>query len=235
MTSESFFALMVGGTIALFFGALLLFGGYRFFWVLIPILGFFFGFGLGAQTVQALFGGGFLATITGWVVGFGVAVLFALLSYLFYFTAVALIGGALGYSLAVGLLEAIGLNFGFIVWMIGIVAAMAVGAAVIIFNIQKYAVIAATALIGAGVIVGTFLYLFGGLPSADVTANPVRAAMSQSVWWTIAYLVLAFIGAAGQYESTRRVEIETYNRFAEMYGGEEVKDEPTTVGGSIAV
>lgn len=219
-TDSSFFSGMIGGMIAMFFGMLLMFGGYRFFWVLIPILGFFFGFALGAQTVQALFGDGFLSTITSWVVGFGVAVLFALLSYLFYFCAVGLLGGALGYALAVGLLEAIGLNFGFLVWIIGIVAAMAVGAAVLLLNIQKYVVIISTSLLGAGIIVGTFLFLFGGLPSTEIVANPVRAVLSQSAFWTISYLFLAFLGIAGQYESTRHTEVETYNRFAEMYGGE---------------
>ena len=73
MTTDSFFALAIGGMLALFFGTVLLLGGYRFFLILLPILGFFFGFGLGAQTVQALFGGGFLSTVTGWIVGFGVA------------------------------------------------------------------------------------------------------------------------------------------------------------------
>src|SRR5215471_6186241 len=160
MTNESFFALMIGGMIALFFGSVVLFGGYRFFMFLIPVLGFFFGFALGAQTVEALFGDGFLATVTGWVVGFGVGVIFALLSYLFYFAAVGLIGGALGYFLGVGLLEAIGLNFGFLVWLVGIVAGIVVAAAILIFNVQKWLVIAATSVLGAGVIVGTFLFLF---------------------------------------------------------------------------
>src|SRR5947207_15756990 len=128
MTTESFFGLMVGGMIALFFGMTLLLAGYRFFLFLLPIWGFIFGFGLGAETVQALFGDAFLSTITSWVVGFGVAAIFAVLAYLFYFMAVAFIGGALGYALGVGILQGIGLNFGFLVWLVGIVAAIALAA-----------------------------------------------------------------------------------------------------------
>jgi Domain of unknown function (DUF4203) len=229
MTGDSFFALMIGGMIALFFGSVLLFGGYKFFMFLIPIFGFFFGFGLGAQTVQALFGDGFLSTITGWIVGFGVAVIFALLSYLFYFAAVGLIGGALGYALGVGLLEAIGLNFGFLVWMVGIVAGIVVAAAVLILNVQKLLVIASTAIIGAGVIVGTFLFLFGG-PAAQLVQNPVRAALQGSFLWTLSFILLALLGAVAQFESTRHVEVETYNRFSEVYGGE-----PQPVGGPATV
>ncbi|MBV9324012.1 MAG: hypothetical protein JO352_09530 [Chloroflexi bacterium] len=62
MTNESFFALAITGMLALLFGMLLLFGGCRFFIFLLPIWGFFFGFGLGAQAVQALFGDAFLST-----------------------------------------------------------------------------------------------------------------------------------------------------------------------------
>ena len=91
MTTDSFFAVAVAAVIALFFGAVVAFAGYRFFLVLLPIWGFFFGFGLGAQTIQALFGEGFLSTITSWAVGFGVAVVFAGLSYLFYFIGVGLL------------------------------------------------------------------------------------------------------------------------------------------------
>src|SRR5215467_13913910 len=147
MTSDSFFALMVGGIIALLFGSILLLSGYRFFLFLLPIWGFIFGFGLGAETVQAIFGDAFLSTVTSWVVGFGVALVFAVLSYLFYFAAVAIVGGALGYALAVGLLQAIGLNFGFVVWLVGLVAAVVVGVGVLVLNVQKWVVILATAIL----------------------------------------------------------------------------------------
>ena len=225
MTGESFFALAVGGMIALLFGSILLLGGYRFFIFLLPIWGFFFGFGLGAQTVQALFGDAFLATVTSWAVGFVVALVFALLSYLFYFAAVAVIGGALGYTLAVGLLEAIGLNFGLIVWLVGIVVAVIFAVAVIVLNVQKWVVIFATAWLGAGVILATFLFLFGGIPRDQLLQNPVRQALSMGPLWTIMFIVLAAIGILAQYESTRRVEIETYNRVSELGG------EPAMAGG----
>jgi len=218
MTGDSFFALAVGGMLALFFGTMLVFGGYRFFLVLLPVFGFFFGFGLGAQTVQALFGDGFLSTATSWAVGFGFALVFALLSYAFYFVAVGLIGAALGYALGVGVMQAIGFNFGFIVWLVGIIAAMAVGAGVLIFNVQKYVIIAATAILGTGVIIGTFLFLFGG-PAAQLTQNPVRVALSGSPFWTISFIVLAVLGVVAQYQSTKSFEVETYNRFAD-YSGE---------------
>jgi hypothetical protein len=229
MTTDSFFALAIGGMLALFFGTLLLLAGYRFFLVLLPILGFFFGFGLGAQTVQALFGTGFLSTVTGWIVGFGVAVLFAVLSYLFYFMAVGLIGGMLGYALGVGLMQAIGFDMGFLVWLVGIVAAIVVGAAVLFLNVQKWVVIASTAILGAAVITGTFLFMFGG-PAAQIAQNPVRAALNSSPLLTISFLLLAILGGVAQFQTTSGYEVESYNRFADMSGAE-----PAPVGGPVAI
>src|SRR5512136_2012408 len=125
MATDSFFALACAGLIGILFGLVLCFAGYRFFLILLPIWGFFFGFAFGAQTIQALFNQGPFTTVTSWVVGFVVALVFAVLAYLFYIAAVAIIAGSLGYSVAVGLLMAIGLQMGFIVWLIGIVAAIA--------------------------------------------------------------------------------------------------------------
>ncbi|HEX2513358.1 MAG TPA: DUF4203 domain-containing protein [Chloroflexota bacterium] len=213
MTGESFFALAVSSMIAMFFGAVLAFAGYRFFLVLLPIWGFFFGFGLGAQTVQALFGEGFLSTVSSWLVGFVVALIFAVCSYLFYFFAVALIGASLGYALGVGLMQAIGFNLEFLTWLVGIIAGLAFGAAVLLLNIQKWVIIIATALLGAGVIVGTFLFLFGDLPPDELVQNPVRFVLQTSPLWALVFLLVAVLGGVAQAASTRRWQVTTYNRW----------------------
>src|SRR5262245_23732012 len=170
MTNEPFFALMCVSIIALAFGSVLAFAGYRFFLFLLPVWGFFFGFGLGAEAIQAIFGTGFLSDVTSWIVGFVVALVFAALSYLFYIFAVALIAGSLGYALGAGLMMAIGFDFGFLVWLVGIVLGIIVAIATIMLNIQKYVIIIATALLGAAVIIGTFLFLFGSLPPPQLFA-----------------------------------------------------------------
>jgi hypothetical protein len=213
MTGESFFALAVSSMIAMFFGAVLAFAGYRFFLFLLPIWGFFFGFGLGAQTVQAIFGEGFLSTVSSWLVGFVVALIFALCSYLFYFFAVALIGGSLGYALGVGLMQAIGFDFEFLSWLVGIITGVVFGVGVLLLNIQKWVIIIATALLGAGVIVGTFLFLFGDLPPEQLVQNPVRFVLQSSPWWALLFLAIAVFGAVAQAASTRRWAVSSYNRW----------------------
>ncbi len=207
------FELMCFTFIGLLFGLVVVFGGYRLFLILLPIWGFFFGFGLGAQTLQALIGVGTMATVTSWVVGFIVGAIFAILSYLFYVVAVALLSGSFGYGLAVGLLTAIGLNFGLIVWLLGIVAGIIVAAVVLIFNIQKYAIIVITALGGTGIIILTLLAAFGNLTVVQMAGSPVLAAIQNSVWWLLFFVVVAGVGIVAQIRANRAYEIETYNRW----------------------
>jgi hypothetical protein len=211
------FELMCMTLIGLLFGLAVVFGGYRLFLILLPIWGFFFGFGLGAQTLQAIFGVGFLATISSWVLGFIVGAIFAILSYLFYIFAVALLSGSFGYSLAVGILTAIGLNFGLIVWLIGIVAGIALAVIVLAFNIQKYAIIVITALSGTAAIILTLLASVGGLTPAELAGSPVLTAIQDSFLWLVFFVVVAGAGIVVQLRANQAYEIEAYDRF-EAYG-----------------
>jgi hypothetical protein len=205
------FELLCATLIALLLGLVICFGGYRLFLFLLPIWGFFFGFALGAGSMQAIFGEGFLATVTSWVVGFVVAAVFGLLSYLFYAVGVALVAGSLGYALGAGFMNLIGVDWGWLVWLVG----MAVGVVAVIvtfyFNIQKYVIIAATAIGGAAMIVGTLMFGFIGMTLAKFFENPIRNALDDSPLWTIFFLILAAAGIVLQIMMTRTYEIEPYD------------------------
>ena len=215
MTTDSFFAVMCGGLIALLFGLAVCFAGYRLFLVLIPIWGFFFGFGLGAQSIQAIFGEAFLATITSWVIGFIVAVVFAMLAYLFYIAAVAIISFSLGYTATIGVLTAIGLPLagGFIAWLIAVVVGVILAVVVLRFNIQKLVIELATAFLGAGAIVGVFVVLFGG-PAAQIMQNPVKFVLNTSPFWVLVFAVLGIAGFVLQFLHNRDFEVNMYNRMS---------------------
>lgn len=213
MVTDSFFALACAGLIGILFGLALTFAGYRLFLVLLPIWGFFFGLALGAQTMQALFGQAFLATITSWLVGFIVGAVFAVLSYLFYMLAVAIIAGSLGYTVAVGILMAIGLPMGLLVWLIGIVAAVLLAIITIRFNLQKYVVIIATSVLGAATIVGAIALMFN--PAATILANPVRAILNASPLIAILFLIVAVLGVIAQLKQNQGYTIVEYDRWSE--------------------
>ncbi len=211
MVNESILSLMCAGLIALMFGLVLCFAGYRFFIIILPIWGFFFGLAFGAQAIQALFGTAFLATVTSWVVGFCVGAVFAVLAYLFYVAAVAILAGSLGYSVVVGILLALGLQMGFLVWLIGIIAAVIVAVVALALNLQKWIVVIGTAVVGAELILATFVMLFN--PAARALADPrqVVAQASPLVW--IVAIVTAVLGILVQLRSMANYQVEEYSRW----------------------
>jgi len=210
------FELICITTIALLFATALIFGGYRFFLFLLPIWGFFGGFVLGSSAIEALFNTGLFATVTGWVVGFVVGAIFALASYFFYLAAVAVAAGMLGYMLGVGIMDLFGLNgLAFITFIVAIVLAAAVVVVTFRFNLQKYVIIAATAIGGAGLVVGTILLGVGGVSLIQLAESPVRLLWQTSPFMAIVFVFLAAAGIVVQIRANRRFEIETYNRFSE--------------------
>jgi hypothetical protein len=203
------------GLIALLFGLAVVFYGYRMFIVLLPIWGFFFGFFLGAQTIQFLFDDpALLGTVTSWIVGFFTGAIFAILSYLFYFIAVGIVSFSLGYAATVGILEWIGMDAGFLIWLIAVVVGIAIALVVYYFNIQKYAIIIATALGGTGVITYILLALIYGIVPLKLFENPVQTALDESFWWLLFFIVIAGFGIVAQIQQNREFEIETYDRMS---------------------
>lgn len=209
------FASLCIGLFAMLIGLAVCFNGYRWFLIFIPIFGFFIGFMVGAGGMQSLFGVGFLVTVTSWVIGFILGAIFAVLSYLFYFVAVALVGGGLGYSLVVGILQAIGLDMGVIVWLLGVAGGVIAAIATIALNIQKWVIIAFTSVAGATVIIGSFLLAFGTITPEDFSRNAVNMVIKDSWLWILFWLALAVMGFLAQVATTRNFVLEApEDRFA---------------------
>lgn len=209
------FGLFCMGLIALLFGLAVVFSGYRLFLVLLPVWGFFVGFFLGAQTIQWLLSEALLATVTSWAVGFIVGAIFAVLSYLFYFIAVGIISFSLGYGATYVVLAWIGMNFGFLLWLIAVVVGIAVALAVYYFNIQKYAIIVATAVGGTGLIIYTLLAM-GGMGPVELMMDPVKTALDESFWWLLFFIIVAGLGIIGQIRVNRDFEAEAYDHFSTL-------------------
>ncbi|MCO6450393.1 MAG: DUF4203 domain-containing protein [Caldilineales bacterium] len=196
------------GLFAMLIGLAVCFNGYRWFLIFLPIFGFFIGFFVGAGAMQSLFGAGFLVSVSSWVIGFVLGAIFAVLSYLFYFIAVALIGGGLGYALVVGVLQAIGLDMGLIVWLLGVVGGVIAAIATIVLNIQKWVIVAFTSVAGATVIIGSFFLAFGKLAPEDFSRNAVRMIIDDSFLWLVFWLLLLVLGFLAQIATTRNFVLE---------------------------
>jgi len=204
MTFQIFCATLIG----LAFGVAVAFRGYRFFVVLLPILGFVIGFTLGAQTLQAIFDVGFLTTVTSWVVGFLVGLLFGVLSYLFYFVGVALLSFGLGYAIGAGFMGLFGFDLGLVSWLVGMAAGVALALVVIFFNVQKWVIVAITSFFGSAAIIGSLMLVLGKISIEDLGTNAVGKAIEDSFLWLIFYMVIAVLGIASQIGTDQTVELE---------------------------
>jgi hypothetical protein len=189
------------GILAIAIGLAFCFYGFRLFLILLPIWGFFAGFLLGANGVTALFGDAFLATATGWVVGFLLGLLFAVLSYLYYWIAVILLGGALGYQLTLGVLQWINPDFdGFVAFILALIVGAIFAVGFFILHMPAVLVIVATAIGGAGAAVAGAIVALGLVTHTGLESGifGVYQTDDLSVIWLIAAIALAFAGAIYQ-------------------------------------
>jgi hypothetical protein len=188
---------------AVLIGAAFCFGGYRFFLVLLPLWGFLVGFNVGTDAVSALFGDGTFATVTSWVAGFVLAIVFALFSYLWYWLAIALLGGSVGYMLGVSAWGMIGNEHGFVALVIGLVIGAVFAIGVLALNVPKLLVIVLSGLGGAATIVTGWFVLTGAIPTDQIHWTAVGAEITKNWFWLIVWGVLAAAGILAQVGSSR--------------------------------
>jgi hypothetical protein len=185
------------GAIAVAVGAGFAFYGFKFFLVLLPIWAFVVGFAAGAQAMSVLFGEGFLATILGWVIGFITGAVFAVISYLFYWAAVVLLGLAVGYQLGVGFMALLSLT-GFFSIVVGLIVGAIFAIGTIVLGVPKALVVVLTALGGAATVVAGALLVIGRIQVANLNTGLVGAIIYDNILWLIAFAVVAALGIIWQ-------------------------------------
>lgn len=187
--------------------------GYRIFLVMLPIWGFFAGFWLGADVTSLILGSGFLGSVTSWVVGFVVGLVFAAFSYMYYGVAVAFQAAVIGYGIGNGLVAAF-LGPGIVAALVGMVFAIIVLVLTFAFDLQKYVVIAITSILGSNAVLLSVLLLLGRvtLQSLQFSGTTIIPIVKDSWLWLLAWLVLAGAGIWGQIRANSSYEFqrETY-------------------------
>ena len=184
--------------LAVVIGLAFCFGGWRFFLLLLPIWGFVVGFGLGTEGMRALFGDGTFATVTSWIVGFVIAVAFAILSYLYYYAAIAILAGMVGYAIGASAWGIIGNEQGVIAFVIGLVVGVVFAIGVLALNVPRYLVIVLTGLGGAATVIAGWFLLIGKVPADNVTWWQVGKLISDSWFYLIVWGLLAAAGIVAQ-------------------------------------
>jgi hypothetical protein len=190
------------GLFAIGIGLAFAFYGFRVFLILLPIWGFFAGFLLGMNLWDSLFpDAGFLVEVAGWVLGFILGLVFAVLSYLYYWVAVILLGGALGYQLTIGLLQWIGFDAdGIVTFILALVVGAIFAVGFFLLQMPAVLVIVATAISGAGATVAGVIIALGFIPADTLEFGIYGAMQNWDFGWLgiIAVIALAFAGAIYQ-------------------------------------
>jgi hypothetical protein len=186
------------GILAVLIGLAFAFGGWRFFLLLLPLWGFVVGFSLGTEAMRSLFGDGTFATVTSWVVGFVIAVVFAVLSYLYYYIAIAVLAGTVGYAIGASAWGLIGNEQGVIAFVIGIVVGVIFAVGVLALNVPRYLVVVLTGLGGAAAVIAGWFILIGKVPSDNVTWWQVGLLIKDSWFYLIVWALIAAAGIVAQ-------------------------------------
>jgi hypothetical protein len=195
------------GIFLIIFGLTITFMGTAVFFAVLPALGFALGFFTGAAGMLAIFGDGFLSTIGGWIAGFVIGLVFAFISYFWWYAGVLLSAGGLGALLGTGLAQVFGLDDGFLYFLFGLIGFIAFMGIALVLNIPIYVIIVASSLAGANLLVVGVLVLFNQIGSEDLGYGTASAVIDESWWWSLVVLVVAIVGASFQLSVRERLVV----------------------------
>jgi hypothetical protein len=184
-------------------GLALTFVGYRYFLLLLPLWGFVIGFWAGAAGASQVSGGEFMVTTVSLAIGFVIGVVCGITAYFFYLFGIYILSAVLAYWLVVAVLLKIGMQPGFPVYFLGLVAAVLGVYAMFRFPLQKGVIIVLSAFLGAVTLVTGALLLFGQIALPDLQLGFLRPILEQEVVWMVIWLGLMIAGAIFQFVTTK--------------------------------
>lgn len=187
------------GGLLLIAGLGLTFMGLRVFMLLLPVFGFISGFFLGASLVASWLDEGFLTTIAEWTVGIILGVLFAALSYLYWYVGAILAAASVGAVIGMMLMAALGVDSERVIWLAAFIAGGLFGLLALILRLPIYVVMVNTAIGGAIITVTSVLLIFDQVEAEQLRWGAAWATINTSwVWWLLT-VVLAAVGIAVQW------------------------------------
>jgi len=203
------------GVIGLLLGAAFTFAGFRWFMIILPIFGLFVGFMTGAGLVSSLLNEGILTSILGIGVGIVLGIVFALFSWFYWWGAVVVVGGILGYEAMHWLLVLIGFNpNGFLVFLICLAAGAAVAIVALVVNAPKLVAILLTSFAGAAWLAAGIALIPGILKPDDLVNGPLAAIYTQGWFWILLWGVLGAAGVFEQLMTTTKFEHDLVAAYA---------------------
>jgi hypothetical protein len=204
--------------LAIAIGAAFCFRGYLAMRIIIPIWGAFAGLIFGAGLVASLAGEGFLTSLLGWLVGFGFALLFGALAYLYYEVSVLIAMSAIGFSLGTTAMVAIGTQWSWLIILAGVIVGVLLALLAMLSDLPMALLTLLTAMAGATAVIAGVMVLFGVVSLADFGSAATTATLNDGWWWYALYVVLAVAGVVAQYRATARMRGSLRESWTESGG-----------------
>ena len=190
------------GIIALLTGAVFCFRGYLAMRLVIPVWGAFAGFLLGAGIVSG--DAGFLGNALGWFIGFGLAIVFGVIAYLYYSVSVIIGMMGIGFVLGTSLMVALGVTWSWVIVLSGVVLAVVLAVVAIAGDLPMVLLTILTALAGASTMVGGLMLLFGTVDVNDFDIGVTTQDVADNWWWFVVYGGLVVAGIIAQFTDVDR-------------------------------
>jgi hypothetical protein len=208
---------IVIGLLAIGIGLAWAFYGLKLFTILLPIWAFFFGLIAGAQWGQDVFGQtGIFTTVLSWGIGLIFGLVLAAIAFFWYYAAIVILGGAVGYALGIGFFEWLGLGTGFIAIVVALIVGAIFAIGTFVLGVPVVLVMVFSAFSGAAAVVNGVLIFLGQIKLDTLDTGIFGSLLTNGVVGIVAFLVL---GAVALYWQIRDVagSIQSIDRTAYRY------------------
>ena len=191
------------GILAVLIGLVACLAGYVVFRLVLPILGFLVGLGLGAQLAATLFDQPYLGSPLSWIVAIVVGVVVATIAFIWWYVSVALTIAALGYAIGFGAAQGLNLETNTAI-VAGIVVAVVFALIALLLRVPIGVVIVVTAFWGSSALIGGVLILVNRIEPGQLRNGTVDVVIDGSPLLLVVWLALGIVGVAVQWLTTSR-------------------------------
>jgi hypothetical protein len=204
------------GLLAIGIGLAWAFYGLKLFTILLPLWAFFFGLVAGAQWGSDIFGQGFFASVLSWGIGLVFGIVLAAISFFWYYAAIVILGGAVGYALGVGFFDWLGLGTGPIIVIIGLIVGAIFAVGTFVLGVPILLVMAFSAFSGAAAVVNGVLIFLGQIKLEALNEGIFGSLLTNGILGIGLFLVL---GIAALFWQIRDVgtSIQSVDRSSYRY------------------
>jgi hypothetical protein len=196
------------GVLAILVGLMACLAGYVVFRIVLPMLGFLVGLGLGAQLAASLFDQPYLDTPLSWILAVAVGVLVATIAFAWWYVSVALTIAGLGYAIGYGAAIGLGLTVSGSVTA-GVILAVVFALAALLLRVPIGVVIVVTSFWGSSALIGGVLILMDRIAPRQLRNGTVDVVIAESALLLAIWVAVGIVGVLVQWLTTARSQATT--------------------------